>query len=151
MKHSCCRVKRPGNDKHFKAREYTAPTTEQPSRLNFGKKAPTGDLSQPDGPFIQRILDDDRETEMEQNLQHVSGIVGELRTMAVDMNQEIAIHNKKLDDIAAKTDDNQLRLNAAHGQAVRIVGKPAKPSSSPLVPQPGFGMVAKQMANQAMK
>lgn len=57
MKHSCCRVKRPGNDKHFKAREYTAPTTEQPSKLNFGKKAPVGgDLSRPDGPFIQRCV-----------------------------------------------------------------------------------------------
>lgn len=48
------------------------------------------------------ILDDDRETEMENNLNHVSNIVGELRTMATDMNQEIRIHNKKLDDIAAK-------------------------------------------------
>lgn len=56
MKPSCCRVKHPGNDKHFKAREYTAPTTEQPSRLSFGKKAPTGDLSQPNGPFIQRCV-----------------------------------------------------------------------------------------------
>ncbi|CDS36892.1 synaptosomal associated protein [Echinococcus multilocularis] len=146
------RVKRPGNDKHFKVRNYTAPTTEQPPKPHFGKKAPvSGDLAQPDGPFIQRILDDDRETEMEQNLHHVSGIVGELRTMALDMNQEIAIHNQKLDEIASKTDDNQLRLNAAQSQATRIVGKSTKTSSSPVIPQPGLGMVAKQMANQAMK
>ncbi|VDM24684.1 unnamed protein product [Hydatigera taeniaeformis] len=50
------RVKRPGNDKHFKAREYTAPTTEQPSKPNFGKKTPaSGDPSQVNGPFIQRV------------------------------------------------------------------------------------------------
>lgn len=39
---------------------------------------------------------------MEHNLHHVSNIVGELKTMAVDMNQEIAIHNQKIDHIAAK-------------------------------------------------
>ncbi|VDD75544.1 unnamed protein product [Mesocestoides corti] len=146
------RVKRPGNSKNFKPREYTAPqpTVQQPGKFGFGKKAPAGDFSKPDGPFIQRILDDDRETEMEQNLNHVSNIVGELKTMAVDMNQEIAIHNQKLDVIGAKTDDNKIRLTAAQSQATRIVGKPASQSSDSLIPKPGLGTASKYMVNQAM-
>ncbi|KAM7539108.1 hypothetical protein Aperf_G00000057995 [Anoplocephala perfoliata] len=146
------RVKRKGNDKHFKSKDYSSVTTNQPAGGTRGK-TPSGakvPLTQPEGPFITRILDDDRETEMENNLNHVSNIVGELKTMATDMNQEIKIHNKKLDDIAAKTDDNQLRLNVAQSQANRIVGKPVK-QSEPLIPQPGLGMVAKTMASQAMK
>ncbi|VUZ49814.1 unnamed protein product [Hymenolepis diminuta] len=145
------RVSRPGNDKNFKQKDYSA-VTVQPATGTYAKNSKRGEVpqSQPSGPFITRILDDDRETEMEQNLGHVSNIVGELKTMATDMNAEIQTHNAKLDDIANKTLDNQVRLQAAQTQATRIVGKPAKQNES-IIPQPGLGTVAKTMAGQAMK
>ncbi|VDO10474.1 unnamed protein product [Rodentolepis nana] len=145
------RVSRPGSDKHFKPKDYST-VTVQPTNGTYSKDSKRGDVaqSQPSGPFITRILDDDREDEMEQNLGHVSNIVGELKAMATDMNSEIKTHNAKLESMANKvffqyifkcihiflcTVDNQARLEAAQMQATRIVGKPAKPND-PLIPQP---------------
>lgn len=145
------RVNRPGSDKHFKPKDYST-VTAQPTNGTYAKDLKRGDVlqSKPSGPFITRILDDDREDEMDQNLGQVSNIVGELKAMATDMNSEIKTHNVKLDAMAKKTVDNQARLEAAQMQATRIVGKPAKPDD-PLIPQPGIGMVAKTMASRAMK
>ncbi|VDN37465.1 unnamed protein product [Dibothriocephalus latus] len=69
-----------------------------------------------------RITNDAREDEMDRNLGHVANVVGELRSMAVDMNNEIAVHNRKLDDIYTKADDNQGRMTVAQNQAERIIG-----------------------------
>jgi len=46
-----------------------------------------------------RITNDAREDEMEENLVAVSGMVGNLRNMAIDMNSEITAQNKQLDRI----------------------------------------------------
>jgi len=48
---------------------------------------------------VDRITDDAREDEMEENLAAVSGMVGNLRNMAIDMNSEITSQNKQLDRI----------------------------------------------------
>ena len=46
-----------------------------------------------------RITNDSREDEMEQNLSEVSGIIGNLKNMAIDMQSEIGSQNKQLDRI----------------------------------------------------
>ena len=54
------------------------------------------------GPYIQRITNDAREDEMEENMQQVGSVLGNLKNMAADMGQEIDRQNKQLDKIGAK-------------------------------------------------
>lgn len=150
------KVKRPGKEKHFKSKQYNQPQ-------NGASKAWSGSEGRGDPNvairyqatnqpgYIQRITNDAREDEMDQNLGHVANVVGELRSMAVDMNNEITVHNRKLDDIYNKADDNQSRMTVAQNQAERIVGKPKPKKDEPLIPTPGVGMVTKHMAAQAFK
>ena len=49
-----------------------------------------------------RITNDAREDEMEQNVSEVSGMIGNLRNMAVDMGNEIESQNRQLDRINVK-------------------------------------------------
>lgn len=52
--------------------------------------------------FFCRITNDAREDEMEQNMSEVSGMLGNLRNMAIDMGSEISAQNKQLDRISSK-------------------------------------------------
>ncbi|CAH8429072.1 unnamed protein product [Schistosoma turkestanicum] len=81
------------------------------------------------GPFITRITNDDREDEMEQNLQQVSGMVSQLHSMATDMNQEITTHNQILDRIDRKAEYNQTELMFAQKKADKILGQTSKPDN----------------------
>lgn len=54
------------------------------------------------GPYIQRINDDAREDEMEDNMQAVGSILGNLKNMATDMGNEISKQNKQLDRLTTK-------------------------------------------------
>ena len=54
------------------------------------------------GPYIERITNDAREDEMEENMQQVGSVLGNLKNMAADMGQEIDRQNKQLDKIGAK-------------------------------------------------
>lgn len=49
-----------------------------------------------------RITNDDREEEMEENMQQVSTMIGNLRNMATDMGTEVENQNKQLDRINLK-------------------------------------------------
>ena len=49
-----------------------------------------------------RVTDDARENEMDENLEQVGGIIGNLRHMALDMGQEIDTQNRQLDRIMEK-------------------------------------------------
>lgn len=49
-----------------------------------------------------RVTNDAREDEMEENLEAVGSILGNLKTMAVDMGNEIDKQNKQIDNITAK-------------------------------------------------
>lgn len=49
-----------------------------------------------------RITNDAREDEMEENLGAVGGIIGNLRSMAVDMGNEIDKQNRQIDNITEK-------------------------------------------------
>merc|ERR1712039_382724 len=57
----------------------------------------------PHGSYIQRINNDAREDEMEDNMQAVGGILGNLKNMAQDMGDEISRQNKQADRIMDKT------------------------------------------------
>ena len=52
--------------------------------------------------IVFRITNDDREKEMESNLVEVSGMIGNLRNMAVDMGNEIGSQNRTVDRINQK-------------------------------------------------
>ena len=54
------------------------------------------------GPYIQRINNDAREDEMEDNMQAVGSVLGNLKNMAADMGDEISRQNKQLDRIDRK-------------------------------------------------
>ena len=54
------------------------------------------------GPYIKRINNDAREDEMEENMQAVGGILGNLKAMATDMGNEIENQNKQIDRLNTK-------------------------------------------------
>ena len=56
----------------------------------------------PPGGYIQRINNDAREDEMEENMQAVGSILGNLKNMAQDMGDEIGKQNKDLERIGGK-------------------------------------------------
>ena len=51
---------------------------------------------------MRRINNDAREDEMEDNMQMVGGILGDLKSMAIDMGGEIEKQNSQLDRVNAK-------------------------------------------------
>lgn len=51
---------------------------------------------------VRRITNDAREDEMEENLGAVGSIIGNLRSMAVDMGNEIDKQNQQIDNITEK-------------------------------------------------
>lgn len=55
----------------------------------------------PSSPCV-RVTDDARENEMDENLEQVGGIIGNLRHMALDMGQEIDTQNRQIDRIMEK-------------------------------------------------
>lgn len=51
---------------------------------------------------VPRVTNDARENEMDENLEQVSGIIGNLRHMALDMGNEIDTQNRQIDRIMEK-------------------------------------------------
>lgn len=80
----------------------------QITRMAMGRNA------QSNGTMITRITNDAREDEMEENLLCVSGIVGNLRKIAIDMGSEIEYQNRQIDGINYKTQSNESRIMMAN-------------------------------------
>jgi len=82
-----------------------------------------GDVRDADrnGPYIQRITNDAREDEMEDNLQAVGGILGNLKSMAQDMGGEIEKQNKQLDKIHTKTAGAGIKIDAANKRTEKLL------------------------------
>ncbi|XP_059155587.1 synaptosomal-associated protein 25-like isoform X3 [Physella acuta] len=80
-----------------------------------------GNGSGPTGGYITRITNDAREDEMEQNISEVSGMVSNLRNMAVDMGNEIESQNRQLDRINQKGMSNEVRITAANQRATKLL------------------------------
>merc|ERR1712241_245993 len=73
------------------------------------------------GPYIQRITNDAREDEMEENMQAVGSILGNLKNMAADMGTEIDRQNKNLDRINVKTNITDGKIGAANKRTEKLL------------------------------
>ncbi|XP_024130030.1 synaptosomal-associated protein 23 isoform X2 [Oryzias melastigma] len=99
--------------------------SRQPSRTRNGQPAQAtatrGTAAAPSGPYIQRVTNDAREDEMEENLDAVGGIISNLRGMAVTMGQEIDKQNSQIDRITDKADMNKIRIDDANQRANKLI------------------------------
>uniref|UniRef100_A0A915B3P6 Synaptosomal-associated protein n=1 Tax=Parascaris univalens TaxID=6257 RepID=A0A915B3P6_PARUN len=77
----------------------------------------------PQGGYITRITNDAREDEMDENIQQVSTMVGNLRNMAIDMSTEVSNQNRQLDRIQEKTQSNEVRVESANKRANKLITK----------------------------
>jgi len=73
------------------------------------------------GPYIQRLNNDAREDEMEDNMQAVGSVLGNLKNMAADMGDEIARQNKQLDRIDRKAGDVDLKIGSANKRTEKLL------------------------------
>merc|ERR1711976_960232 len=89
----------------------------QPSNSGRGGAVPDGSR----GPYIQRINNDAREDEMEENMQAVGGILGNLKNMAADMGDEIGRQNKQLDRINAKGENMNVKIDSANTRTEKLL------------------------------
>jgi synaptosomal-associated protein 23 len=84
----------------------------------------SGHSSVPDAPqggYIQRINNDAREDEMEENMQAVGSMLGNLKNMAQDMGEEISKQNKQTDRILDKTEKNSKTVDNANVRAQKLL------------------------------
>ncbi|XP_076442950.1 synaptosomal-associated protein 25-like [Babylonia areolata] len=73
------------------------------------------------GGYVTRVLNDAREDEMEQNMSEVSGMIGNLRNMAVDMGTEIESQNRQIGRINHKGMSNETRITEANKRANKLL------------------------------
>ncbi|CAB3398695.1 unnamed protein product [Caenorhabditis bovis] len=77
----------------------------------------------PQGGYITKITNDAREEEMDENIQQVSTMVGNLRNMAIDMSTEVSNQNRQLDRIHDKAQSNEVRVESANKRAKNLITK----------------------------
>lgn len=94
--------------------------SRQPSGVRNGQAA-QANAPAPSGPYVKRITNDAREDEMEENLEAVGSILGNLKTMAMDMGSEIDKQNMQIDNITAKADMNKIRIDEANQRANKLI------------------------------
>lgn len=75
------------------------------------------------GGYIKRVTNDAREDEMEENLAQVGSILGNLRSMAIDMGNEIDTQNDQIDRIQNKAMVNESRINEANQRATKLISR----------------------------
>ncbi|XP_030007396.1 synaptosomal-associated protein 25 isoform X1 [Sphaeramia orbicularis] len=73
------------------------------------------------GGYIRRVTNDAREDEMEENLAHVGSIIGNLKSMALDMGNEIDTQNVQVERIQGKAILNVSRIDAANQKANNLM------------------------------
>ncbi|XP_021963864.1 synaptosomal-associated protein 25 isoform X2 [Folsomia candida] len=100
----------------------------QPQQQRYmDERSPTngvsGSNSSASGPYIQKIVGDAREDEMDDNMGQVSTMIGNLRNMAIDMGTEIEGQNQQVDRINLKAQSNETRIKLANDRANKILTK----------------------------
>ncbi|GBN55072.1 Synaptosomal-associated protein 25 [Araneus ventricosus] len=90
----------------WKASEDGKIVNNQPARVMDDRNG-----AGPMGGYIAKITNDAREEEMEDNMQQVSTMIGNLRNMAIDMGSEMESQNRQLDRINLKVGLPYLRVN----------------------------------------
>ncbi|XP_060744171.1 SNARE_SNAP25N and SNARE_SNAP23C domain-containing protein [Tachysurus vachellii] len=73
------------------------------------------------GGYIRRVTNDAQEDEMEENLAHVGSILGNLRSMALDMGNEIDTQNVQIERIQSKAIANVSRISEANQRANKLI------------------------------
>ncbi|ODM98218.1 Synaptosomal-associated protein 25 [Orchesella cincta] len=73
------------------------------------------------GGYIAKITNDAREDEMENNMEEVSIMVGNLRNMAIDMGSEISNQNTQIDRINLMAGSNEVRISMANERANKLL------------------------------
>nr|XP_004657187.2 synaptosomal-associated protein 23-like isoform X1 [Jaculus jaculus] len=93
---------------------------KQPGRVTNGQpqQTSTGAAS---GGYIKRITNDAKEDEMEENLTQVGSILGNLKNMALDMDNEIDAKNQQIQWITEKADTNKDRIDIANTRAKKLM------------------------------
>jgi synaptosomal-associated protein 25 len=76
-----------------------------------GPRRIIGDTGPSGKGFVNRITNDAREDEMDENLVQVSGMIGNLRNMAIDMGSEIENQNALITRVEKKVTFILLKLN----------------------------------------
>jgi len=72
------------------------------------------------GPYVQRVMDDAREDEMEENLEDVGRGIAMLKDMALDMGNTIEDHNQAIDRITNKAESNEIRMARAQNRMDKL-------------------------------
>ncbi|XP_048017768.1 SNARE_SNAP25N and SNARE_SNAP23C domain-containing protein isoform X1 [Megalobrama amblycephala] len=75
------------------------------------------------GGYIRRVTNDAKEDEMEENLAQVGSILGNLRSMALDMGNEIDTQNVQIERIQSKAMVNESRINEANQRATKLIAR----------------------------
>eukprot|EP00095_Tigriopus_kingsejongensis_P011120 maker-scaffold645_size120276-snap-gene-0.29 protein:Tk11120 transcript:maker-scaffold645_size120276-snap-gene-0.29-mRNA-1 annotation:"synaptosomal-associated protein 25" len=75
----------------------------------------------PDGPYIQRINNDAREDEMEENMQAVGSILGNLKSMAREMGSELEQQNNQLERLNTKGQLVDTRITVANKRTEQLL------------------------------
>ncbi|XP_029699404.1 synaptosomal-associated protein 25 [Takifugu rubripes] len=73
------------------------------------------------GGYIRRVTHDGREDEMEENLAHVGSIVGNLKSMVIDMRNEIDTQRDQMDRVQGKATLNVSRIDHANQKATNLM------------------------------
>merc|ERR1712226_1429623 len=89
-------------------------TKNQPAGKSGGGNVPDGGATGGNQQYVRRINNDAREDEMEENMQAVGGILGNLKSMATDMGAEIEKQNSQLDRINDKGGNVGMRIDSAN-------------------------------------
>jgi len=74
-----------------------------------------------EGAFVATILCDAREEEMEENMEQVSAMIGNIRNMSNDMNGALHRQNQTLDRVNAKTGSDITRVKMANERAAALM------------------------------
>ncbi|KAG8561008.1 hypothetical protein GDO81_015214 [Engystomops pustulosus] len=94
--------------------------SKQPRQVNEQQMRQQGGVGQSGG-YINRVTNDAREDEMDENLQQVGSILGNLKNMALDMGNEIDSQNKMIDRINDKAITNKDRIDEANLRAKKLI------------------------------
>jgi len=73
------------------------------------------------GAYVAKITNDDREEEMEENMEQVGAMIGNLRNMANDMGGEVSRQNEQLDRINKKAESDKTRVKMANDKASALL------------------------------
>ncbi|XP_069064857.1 synaptosomal-associated protein 23 [Pleurodeles waltl] len=95
-----------------------AVVANQPVSVSNGQQQSKGATG---GKYINRVTNDAREDEMEENLEQVGNILGQLKGLAINMGNEIDTQNKQIDRINEKAELNKDRIETANTTAKKLI------------------------------